>query len=227
VAVSYVAGSDTGNSVQATSRGTAVPAGAAVDDIVVAWLGQWQSGSTPTGMTPPTGFTQKGASWSSGDGAARNSTWWKRLTAADTGTYTFSWTGSFWTTLQCQCFRGVVTSGDPFDGTPVTAVGTWGAIPTQSKDLSDAGGGLVWAVYNDTAGLHTPPTGFVETADVDSGSMAYSLPGSAGPIGAAGASIASSSAAGLWYGALIPAEATPIPEMVGNSSAMAAMTGRR
>lgn len=225
MAVTYVAGSNSGNATQLTTGATAVPVGAAVDDIVVIWLGQWQSGATPGGMTPPSGFAQQGGTWTSGDSAAKNSTWWKRLTAADTGSYSFSWTGSFWTTVQAQCFRGVVASGNPFDGTAVTAAGTWGAIPTQNKSLSDPAGAMVWAVYNDTAGLHTPPTGFIETADVDSGAMAYLLPGASGAIAAAGSSIASSSPAGLWYGALLPAEPTPIPEMVQNRSAMAAMRG--
>jgi len=211
--VAFRSSSDSGNSVTVTSRATNVPAGAAVDDIAVCWLGQWQSGSTPT-VTPPTGFTQKGATWSSGDGAAKNSIWWKRLTAADTGTYSFSWSGSFWTTLQCALFSGCATSGDPWDAVATPVTGTFGSVTSMSVTMSDPGGGLFWCVYNDSAGTHTPPTGFTEAADVDSGSMAWRIPAASGSQSASGASITSSSPAGAWLGALLSGTPPPPRESV-------------
>ena len=203
MAVGFRQASNSGAAVSGTSRATNVPAGAAVDDIAVCWLGQWESSFTPT-VTPPTGFTQKGATWSSGNGQAKNSVWWKRLTAADTGTYSFSWTGgSGWTTVQCALFTGCITTGDPWDAVATPVTGTFGSITSMSVTVTNAGSALFWCVYNDSSGTHTPPTSFTETADVDCGSMAYRLVG-AGSQSASGASITSSSAAGAWLGALLP-----------------------
>jgi hypothetical protein len=204
VAVGFRSATDSGNTVSVTGRGTNVPAGAAVDDIAVISLCQWES-ATPT-VTPPSGFTQKGATWSSQDGMSKNSIWWKRLTAADAGTYDFTWTGgSMWTTVQCALFTGCITTGDPWDAVATPVVGTWGTITTMSVTLSDAGGGMYWAVYNDTAGTHTPPTSFTELAEADCGTSAYRIPGASGSQSAANGSISSSSSSGAWLGALLPA----------------------
>lgn len=204
MAVAFRSASDMGDAVNVTSRAVPVPAGAAVNDIAVVVFGRWDGTSTASTITPPSGFTQKDT-FTSGDGLAKGSVWWKRLTAADSGTYSFSWTASHYTTAECELFSGCVTTGDPFDGTPTKAVGTFGTFTTLSQTLSGAGGGLVWACYNDSAGTHTPPTGFTETADNDSGSMAYRIPGSAGSQSAASGSVTSSSSAGAWLGALLEA----------------------
>lgn len=203
MAVAFRSSSSTGNAQSVASIAPAVPTGAAVDDIAVVFLGQWASGATPT-ITPPAGFTQKGATWSSGDGLAKNSVWWKRLTAADTGTYSFSWTGGgFWTTAEVALFSGCATSGDPWDAVATPVTGTFGSITSMSVTMTDAAGGLFWCVYNDSNGTHTPPTSFTELDDVDSASCAYRIPGSSGSQSASGASITSSSSAGAWLGALL------------------------
>lgn len=197
MAVTFVSSSTSGNAADVSSRAVDVPVGVQSGDIVVVALGQWQSGATPT-ITPPSGFDASAAlTWSSGDGAARNSIWWKRLSAADTGTYTFTWTGgTFWTTVQAVAYRGVLASGDPISTKTTSAVGTFGSITSLSLSTGIASGdGAFWTVYNDSNGLHTPPTGFTETADADSGSTAYAIT-SGTSITASGASIASSSSAG-------------------------------
>jgi hypothetical protein len=204
MAVAYVNGTDTGNAVDVSSRAVNVPAGAAAGHIAVVYLGQWQSGSTPT-VTAPSGFAQKGAQWTSADNGAKSSIWWKRLTGSGdvSGTYSFSWGGTYWTTVQCALFSGCISSGDPWDAVATPTTGTWGSIATISVTSTDANGGLFWAVYNDSAGSHTPPTGFTEIADNDSGSCAYRIPGSSGSQSASSASITSSSNAGQWLGALL------------------------
>jgi len=201
--VAFRQASNSGGAADVSTRATNVPAGVQINDIVVASLCQWQGGAAPTSMVPPTGFTQKDT-FTSGDTFAKNTIWWKRLTAADTGTYTWSWSnGTFWTTLQAIAFSGCITTGDPFDGTPTKTSGTFGSITTLTQTLSSAGGGLFWACYNDSTGTHTPPTNFTETADVDCGSCAYRIPGASGSQSAASASISSSSSAGAWLGALL------------------------
>lgn len=194
----------TGDATNVTSRAPAVPSGAVANDIAIVYLGRWDGTSGTATITPPSGFTQKDT-FTSGDSLAKCSIWWKRLTAGDTGTYSFSWTGSHYTTAQCVLFRGCITSGDPFDGTPVKNAGTYGTYATLSLTTTDAAGALIWAAYNDTSAAHTPPTGFTEDADNDCGTLAHRFPGSAGSQSAASGSVASSSAAGSWLGALLSA----------------------
>lgn len=189
-----------GNASEVSSQVVNVPTGAASGDIAVIYLGQWNAG-TPT-ITPASGFAQKGATWTSGDSVAKNSIWWKRLTGADTGTYSFSWSIGMWTTMQCVMFRGCISSGDPWQAVATPVTGTFGTYTTMSVTLGSAGDALYWAAYNDTAGTHTPPDNFTEAADNDSGACAYWMPGSAGSKSAANGSVTSSSAAGAWLGAL-------------------------
>jgi hypothetical protein len=202
VAVAFRSGSNSGNLVEVSSLNVPVPTGAAAGDIAVISLVQWNA-STPT-VTPPSGFVQKGATWTSSDGVAKNSIWWKRLTGADTGNYSFSWTGGvMWSGAICALFTGCATSGDPWDAVATPTTGTWGNPTSISVTTTDAAGGLFWAVYNDTSGTHTPPTGFTEIADIDSASCAYYISGVSGSQSASGATISSSSAAGQWLGALL------------------------
>ncbi len=203
MAVGFRAGSNTGNSQSVTSINVPVPTGVAADDVIVIWLGQWEGGFNPT-ITPPSGFASAGT-WSSGDGLARNSVWWKRATGADSGNYAFSWTGGAgWTTGQAVAFTGVVTSGNPIGSQFTSAVGTFGSCTALNLTVG-AGDGLVWCCYNDSSGAHTPPTGWTETADVDSGATAYLLSAGGGSISSTGASISSSSSAGVAMVALTAA----------------------
>lgn len=219
MAVSFVAASASGNSSNATTAAaSSVPTGAASGDIAVAFLESWEgTAATPT-ITPPAGFTQKGSTWASGDGLAINSAWWKRLTGADSGTYSFtvSMTSGVtrWNTLQVMMFRGCAASGDPFDAVATPVAGTYGSIASMSIITTDADGALVFTVYNDTLGTHTPPTGFTEPTgvDVDAASCAYKLAGGvSGSQSISGASISSSSAAAAWAGALLSDTAGPPP----------------
>lgn len=205
MAVSFVGASASGNAAETTSLSTAVPAGVQAGDVVVAFFESWTS-STPPTVTPPTGFTQKGGVWASGDAAAQNTTWWKRLTGADTGNYTFGQSSTRWTTLQVMAFRGVIATGDPFDAVATPVAGTYGAVASMSIVTTDAAGALVFSFYNDTSGTHTPPTGFTEPTgvDVDCASCAYKLAGGvSGSQSISGASISSSSSAAAWAGALL------------------------
>lgn len=207
MAVAFRAASNSGNAASASSCASSVPAGAAVDDIAVAFLETWNA--AVTSLVPPSGFTQKGTAgsngctFSSGDGQARNYVFWKRLTAADSGSYTFSWSGAKWSTLQVMLFSGCITTGDPFDATATPVAGTFGSVTSMSLTTTDAAGALLYTIYNDSSGTHTPPTGFTETADVDSASMAYKLATATGSITVSGASVSSSSSAGAWAGALL------------------------
>lgn len=200
---------NSGDAADATSHSVAVPTGAAADDIAVVYLGQWNAGGVTPTVTAPSGFAQKGSNFSNGptgggDGFARNSVWWKRLTGADSGTYAFSYSASMWTTVQCVLFRGCATSGDPWDvmATPITNLWT-STIDSISLTNTDANGALVWWVYNDTAATHTSPTGFTEAADNDCATTGYKILSASGSQTASGGTVSTATTGGVWMGALL------------------------
>jgi len=197
MAIAFRSSSNTGNDVSATSAAPAVPTGATTNDIVVVVLSRWTADSA---ITAPSGFTDWGTTYPAGTGGNTNANlhiFWKRLTGADSGTYSFSWTnntGNSWTHGHAFCFSGCVTSG-----TPIEAVNNWAGTAGSIGSISvttTTQPGLIWSVYNDTNGTHTPPTGYTEVIDFDSGSAAYLVPGTTGTQTASGGSITSSSATG-------------------------------
>jgi peptidoglycan/xylan/chitin deacetylase (PgdA/CDA1 family) len=185
----YRSSSSTGNDAYVNAVSVPVPSGAAAGDVVVAAVSTWGT-SAPT-VTAPSGFTLKATytGTTASGGADTTRIYWKRLTAADTGSYRFSWSGSRWAAGQAVAMSGAVTSGDPIEtinrannasatGFPSTSV-TTGTAPL-----------LVWFGRNDepAAGTHTPPTAFTEVQDRDCSTVAYQRPGSAGTNSATGAS---------------------------------------
>lgn len=127
-----------------TSAVLTVPAGAAVDDIAVVGLYI----ESTAAVTPPSGFTQKADLQTSATARGRLVVFWKRLTAADSGSYTFTWSGSAWRGGVCGLWSGRVTSGDPFDGTVGTAESTT-AVATLNVSTSPA------AANGDAVGMWT------------------------------------------------------------------------
>lgn len=98
-----------------TSVAIPVPAGVASGDIVV--VGVYKE-NTAT-ITAPSGFTLKASDTT--NAATQGALWvyWKRLTAADTGTYSFSWTGASYAGGHAAAGRGAVATGDPFVGAAI------------------------------------------------------------------------------------------------------------
>lgn len=201
MAVGYRSSSNTGNDLQDTSRSPAVPSGASVNDVMVAIITRWESPNPNTPITPPSGFTQAGSQVTAGD--AKINVYWKRLTGADSGTYTFSWSGSMWSHAHVFCMTGVKTSGDPIGSHFASWTGTAGTFGSVQLTTSFEPG-LVWSTYNDTNGTHTPPTSFTEVIDFDCGSGAYYLPGTTGTHTASNGSVTSSSNAAAIMVALEP-----------------------
>lgn len=204
MAVSFVASSASGAAASGASIASTVPAGVQSGDVAIAFLESWQD-STPPTVTQPAGFTQKGAVWASSDAGAQNSVWWKRLTGADSGSYTFTLNATRWNTVQVLAFRGCAASGDPFDAVATPVGFTTTGVTSMSLTTTDANGALIFTVYNDNAGTHTPPTGFTEPAsvDVDCAACAYKLGSTPGSQTISGASISASGPAGAWSAALL------------------------
>lgn len=143
-----------------------VPAGAAIDDIAVVGIYK----ENDRAITPPAGFTQKAALATSASARGSLYVFWKRLDAADTGTYTFTWgAGGVWRSAACALFSGRITTGDPFDGTVGTAESTT-AVSTLNVSTSPAaaGGDAVDFHTNFQGGnAYTAPTDYTERQDLD------------------------------------------------------------
>lgn len=140
-----------------------VPTGAAVDDIAVAGIYKENAASI---TTVPSGFNLKAQLDTSP--TARGSLWvyWKRLIAADSGSYTWSWTGSTWRGAVCGLWSGRVTTGDPFDGFG-TAQSTTGVTVLNVEAIPAAADGDavgMWTNFNGGA-TWTPPANYTERQD--------------------------------------------------------------
>ena len=193
MAITYRSSSTTGTGVNVTSRAPTVPSGAAAGDVVIVVLNRWLGGSNPA-VTMPAGFTKLAFQALSSDSAGKIDVFWKRLTGADAGSYTFSWTGSMWSTAHAIALIGTKTAGDPVSGIWHTWSGTAGTFGTTTVTTA-YDPCLIWAAYNDTAGTHTPPTNFTEVQDVDIGALAYRIPGASGVHTAPAATASTSSPA--------------------------------
>lgn len=203
-----------------TSAAIPVPSGVTADQIILAHL---YIESTAT-VTPPAGFTEAGASpiSATGPGAHTLRVFWKRATGADSGTYSFTWTGSAYREGSAQRYTGCITSGSPFDtgaGAPNSAQRSSDATTTPAVSLTTQGVDrlLVWAGTNFTGGTWTPPTqggGYTERVDAGADlSVATVAQASAGSTGSVVGTCSTSGYEVAWLGALLPdtggATATP------------------
>lgn len=164
-----------------------VPAGAAAGDIAVVGLVRWEA-SNPA-VTPPTGFTQITQAV---NGNEKLALFWKRLTAADSGTYTFSWTGSQYAGGQCVLITGGLATGDPVGSVFNTATATSATIPTTTVTTTDPSF-LAHFVSHEDNRTHTPPTNFTEVQDGSYLAANYRIPGASGSQSAAAGTLSSSS----------------------------------
>lgn len=142
-----------------------VPAGAAANDIMVVSLYKENTAA----VTPPAGFTQKAALATSASAQGSLYIFWKRCTGADSGTYSFSWTGSAWREITVSRFTGRITSGDPFDGTPGTAESLAAAVTLNVSTTLSVSGCDLYGAWTDFAGnvTWTPAAGTTEQFDGD------------------------------------------------------------
>jgi hypothetical protein len=168
---------NTGNAALVASRAPAVPTGAASGDVAIVHLDVWES--IDPAITTPAGFSQVYKN-NVGGGFAKSYCFRKTLTGSDSGTYSFSWTGSMWAAASCTMLRGV-KSGDPIGSNfdiDILASGTTFPSTSVSPGYVPA---LLWHGFNDSPGTHaapTSPSGFTETADVDCAVDAIYLPSS-------------------------------------------------
>lgn len=190
MAVAFPTSTDTGNSASTSSRTPAVPSGAAAGDVMFAFLDVWDPSADPA-ITVPSGFQQL-YKYSGGTGSTgvKSYCFWKRLTGADSGTYSFSWSGSMWANCSVVRATGVKTYGNPVDSYYHNAsAGNSANFPTTSV-TPPYPPGLLWHGYNDDDGTHTPPTNFTEILDSGfNNADATYIPGATGAYSAPGATL--------------------------------------
>lgn len=113
-----------------TSAAVTQPAGTANNDILVAIVAV----DADQLVTPPFGWTPLNATTIPGE-AARGSFFWRRATASESATYTFTWTSSVEYSAIVAAYSGAITTGSPFDNTAfgTNASGTSHAAPTTTS----------------------------------------------------------------------------------------------
>lgn len=117
------------NYTTASTASITVPSGAASGDIVVVDLWVESSAENPT---PPAGFTQEATKSISISGVSASlHRYWKRLTGSDTGTYSFTLSGSLPYMATAAAMTGRASSGSPF-GTGGAASSTFGIAGSRS-----------------------------------------------------------------------------------------------
>lgn len=153
---SNLAGASAANAV------VTVPAGATILDIALVGLYM----ESAAAVAPPAGFTNKVSLQTSVASRGRLDVFWKRLAAADTGTYSFTWTGATFRAAVGGLWSGRRTTGDPFDtiGTAESTVAgtTLNVSTSPSLPLGDAVG--LWTDFA-TSGSWTPPASYTERQD--------------------------------------------------------------
>lgn len=155
-----------------------VPVGAAKDDIVILTVSQEAAAAADFVGKYPAGFTALNEISMTSDGQG-GAVAWKRLTAADSGSYTFTAlnNGTDWL-CQAFCFSqchlvNAPTSGSTIQNTaqssPVTIT-----VAAITPLLTLAGDDLLWVSLPDVGGTgngngHTPPPSFTEQLDTENG----------------------------------------------------------
>jgi len=187
VTVGYRSSSTTGSSdAFVTSLNIPVPSGAASGDVAVLSIEQWES-TNPT-VTWPSGFTEF---VNTASGSEKIKAAWKRLTGADSGNYSPSWTGSQWSQGQCVLITGALSTGNPIDASNVATSGSGTTVPTATVTAT-AADFLLHVVANENTAATTPPTSFTEVQDANYLHNNYRIPGASGSYSATGATLSAS-----------------------------------
>lgn len=180
-----------------------VPAGAAVGMTAFLALETYigDAASGPITPTWPTGFEHMGQIVGGGttSGVALYVAK-KQLTAADSGNYVTTWSGSRWNQSNCVLVDNAATISTLGAANFKGGEGT--AIDSLTVDTSNAPV-LIQFVANQNGTSHNPPTGFTERQEGDYISTATSEPGSPGQYTSSGATIGANS---IWAAALIAVE---------------------
>jgi hypothetical protein len=218
----------TSNTGQSPTPSVAVPNGGGAaplqaDDIVILVCTIDNSAAAFDTADWPTGFTELAEAGVAAHDGQRAAVGWKRLTGADTGTYTFGSLGGGtpWFVCQAFAFRGRHTTNPPVVSSNATNTGA-NASPvtiTANGVTAVTGDDLLWISAPDVDALnigngHTAPSTYTEAEDGEAGfsnlSGAYKNNVAAGATGTVSGTFALTSGAADWIAWLvrIPAAAS-------------------
>ena len=140
----------------------AVPAGVQANDVILVELYKENTAA----VTPPTGFTELGHQAATGAQDHDTYVFWKRATGADSGTYSFSWSGSVWRTGFASLWRGCATTGTPVDVYNGATSGSTSVTASPAVAVTTTGADrlLVWFAGTWDSTTWTTPTGFTALA---------------------------------------------------------------
>jgi hypothetical protein len=193
----------------------AVPASVANNDIIV--VAAFLDGNvTVTGL--PSGFahvTGSPLAVATGAGFGEHSLLvaWKRASGADSGTYTFTLSGSAFVYGNAARYTGAKTTGDPWDAHDTDQSGAVNVSTAPAVSLTTLGANrrLLYAAtsHNGDGGTWSPPTSFAlrtsgspNTTCVELADLAQAVAGASGSISA---THTQAGYMGAWLGALIGA----------------------
>ncbi len=177
-----------------SSKTTAVPTGSAIDDVAVLTGDVWTAGATPT-VTWPSGFTEITAAHTTaatGDGTQHTFAAWKRLTAADSGNYSVSFSATVWNNVQCSTWIGCLASGDPVEAVNTNSGTSGTTIATTAVTVAT----LALLLHFSTtyqAVTATPPVGWTELQDSSVNHLNYQVAALTGTYTATGGTYSASS----------------------------------
>jgi hypothetical protein len=144
-----------------TSAAVPVPTSTASGQIAVVWL--YIEGSTGA-ITPPDGtWTQKSDLATGAPTSGRLVTLWKRLTAADSGTWTFTFASSYREAV-AGIWSGRIATGDPFGATSTQETPAVNSV-TVTGLTAATGDDLVGAACIPAGVSWTPPASMTEGED--------------------------------------------------------------
>lgn len=185
MAVSYRSSSTSGASdVYVSMLNVPVPSGAATNDIALVALEMWEVGN-PT-VTPPAGFALLTEVLT---GQVKLKVFWKRLTGADSGNYTFSWSGTQWSQGHAMLVSGARPTGNPVSIFN-SATGTSATTPTTSVTTAFQPFLAHFASSENGTTQTAPPTGFTNAQNGNVLRTNYAIPGTTGTHTASGGTLA-------------------------------------
>jgi hypothetical protein len=190
----------------------AVPASVAANDIIV--VAAYIDGTTtvtalPSGFAHATGSPRTVAA-GSGFGEHSILVAWKRATAGDTGTYTFTLSGSTFVYGNAVRYTGAITSGDPWDATNAADGGAVNISTAPAVSVTTLGADrlLIYVAsdHNGDGGTWTPSAGYSQrqggtnATNCEIADIAQAVAGSSGNVSA---TTTAAGRMGAWIGALI------------------------
>lgn len=237
MAISLI-GSNTNIADDPATADWTLPGSWAANDVAIFWFYARNSGKN---ITPPGTVTTKHEVQTSGFG--KMFVGYRTLQSGDS---TFGWTATqsagaiptFWGTI---VFRGVVTSGDPFEaqsGAPATFTDVNDPDPASVTTLTDGAAVLAFFGKQEEYTTTSPPSGYTSVGDVTSGigsnasaGLAYKIKSPAGAENPGAWTLGGGTATDdgyIWTGAIKPAQTgTNQKSFTANLTFVAAFVSRK